>query len=233
MTVNERIILALDGFKNKEDLLLFAGEVAHRVYAIKLHEALDRFGPCLIRELRDLGARRVWPDMKFFDTPDTVRLRARAYRDLGADILTVHALGGTPMMRAAKESNLEIFAVTLLTSFRIANMPWISSIENAAYYLTCAAKAAGVDGVVSSVHTANAFAKLPEFKGLKFVTPGIRWEEDNADDHEHVTAPSIALEAGAQHIVVGRMVTLAPDPIAAFEWLDSEVRNLRKGDNDA
>lgn len=231
MTTNERLILALDGFEKKEDLLVFAANVGYRVYALKVHEALDRFGVGLIRELRDLGVRRVWVDLKFHDIPEIVLLRAKVYADAGADILSVHALGGMEMMLAARESGLETYAITLLTSLKEHEMcpPLSFSIQNTVCYLARLAKCAGMDGIVCSVQEADTIAKMPKMEGVKIVTPGIRFEGEETHDQERTASPIAALRAGAHHVVVGRSVTKAPDPIAAFEWLDREVRDFLHG----
>ena len=116
MLNEKRIILAADGLSLGQCLDL-ASEIGNWVYAIKIHSLYDQHGPTVVRGLLDAGANRVWVDAKLYDIPNTVKLRAQAIAESGADILTVHASGEVEMMMAAVEGGpAEVYAVTVLTS---------------------------------------------------------------------------------------------------------------------
>src|SRR3989344_5426153 len=97
--MQSKICLALDGLWSGPAIDL-ARTLASWVYAVKIHDLYDAEGPVVIRGLRNVGVKRVWVDAKLHDTPDTVGLRALALARNGARIITVHASGGVPMMKA-------------------------------------------------------------------------------------------------------------------------------------
>jgi orotidine-5'-phosphate decarboxylase len=181
-------------------------------------------GPEVVRALRDRG-RRVFLDLKFHDIPNTVAHAVESAAALGVELLTVHASGGTAMMRAAREAagrpgeGPAILAVTMLTSlsdFELAEA-WgregVSAADEVVRLATLA-RDAGMDGVVASVHELPAVHD--RVGGLLVLTPGIRLPGDAPGDQARVATPARAAQLGADYVVVGRSVSAAVDPAAAF-----------------
>ena len=182
-------------------------------------------GPSVVRELKRRG-HRVFLDLKLHDIPNTVRKAMAVLRDLGADIVNVHAAGTRAMMEAAAEGLTRpdgtrplLIAVTQLTSTDQAALtdellidrPMAEVVERYARN----ARAAGLDGVVCSpLEAAGVHAAC----GAQFltVTPGIRFAESEKGDQKRVMTPAAAKAAGSDYIVVGRPITAAADPAAAY-----------------
>lgn len=190
---------------------------------------MTREGAPLIRALVARG-HRVFLDLKWHDIPNTVAGAVRAARELGVAMATVHTLGGRRMMEAATAAaggELAVVGVTVLTSHdevsfgRAIGRPDLSLTDEVAR-LTDEAVSAGLSGVVCSpAEIAVVRQVLPE--GARLVVPGIRSEADPADDQVRVATAPAAASAGATHLVVGRPVLNAADPVAALARLMAEA----------
>jgi len=225
-----RVILAADEL-SIEQCLGLASKIGSRVHAIKVHNAFDAQGPTIVQQLHDAGAERVWVDAKLHDIPNTVRLRAKAIADSGAEIITVHASGEIEMMMAAVEAfPYEVFAITVLTSLNEEQAHLLHGQPSKAgvLYLARLAKLAGVAGVVCSPKEVGILAKRPELKGMKFIVPGVRSVGKDAGDQQRVDTPLNAIKAGATHLVVGRQITQVSDPVAALDALEAELDEVGK-----
>jgi orotidine-5'-phosphate decarboxylase len=199
-----------------------------------------RSGPAFVNELVDRGLD-VFLDLKFHDTPATVAAAVTAAGQLGAWLLTVHAAGGPAMLAAAREAAARagqapgathgplVVAVTMLTSLdqaayaRVAG-PGAPPLGAAAEALAAMAIEAGLDGVVTSAREARALRAALGPAPL-LVVPGIRpsWTESDHAGQARTATPAEALAAGASLLVLGRAVTEAPDPRAAFDRVRAEV----------
>ena len=199
-------------------------------------------GPQIVRDIVNSGAK-VFLDLKFHDIPHQIAGAARAATELGVSLFTLHATGGTEMMRRAVDAVAEtaqrsgttrpqVLAVTVLTSIDAQTLAEIgvnSTTEESVMRLVKLAEQAGVDGVVASPQEAAQIRKAvaPQFL---IVTPGIRPASGNAaDDQRRVSTPAAALAAGANYLVVGRPITAAADPVAAARQIVAEMANERSG----
>ena len=183
-------------------------------------------GPEIVRELKRRG-HPVFLDLKLHDIPNTVRKAMKVLSALDVDICNVHAAGTVEMMRAALEGLTRpdgtrplLIAVTQLTSTSEERMQRElligASINDTIVKYAQNAREAGLDGVVCSPLEA---AMVKDACGPDFltVTPGIRFADATADDQVRIPTPARAREIGSDYIVVGRPVTAAPDPVAAYE----------------
>lgn len=221
----KRIVVALDGIPLDQCLQLIR-KIGPRPYAWKVHDLWDREGPAVVLSLRDGGSGWIWVDLKLKDIPTTVANRARAVFDAGGHILTVHASGEIEMMQAAVGSGLNmILAVTVLTSLDEEQVHLLHGqpAKAAVLYQARLAKLAGVHGIVCSPQEVGILAKRPELKGMKFVVPGIRLAGREVGDQKRVDTPAATIKAGATHLVIGRPITQAPDPVAAFNDIAEEI----------
>jgi orotidine-5'-phosphate decarboxylase len=167
--------------------------------------------------------------MKFFDIGATVTAAVRGIAQFELDFLTVQ--GDPHVVRAARDgagaSGLKILAVTVLTSLDRADLDegLIRPGDLAEITLERAARAlaAGADGVIASPQEAAAIRALPEAAGKLIVTPGVRPEGAERGDQKRVASPAAALQAGADHIVVGRPIWAAPDPRAAAQAILAQI----------
>ena len=224
------VIVALDVPSTEEalDLVERIGEEG-RFYKVGL-ELYTRAGPSVVRELTGRG-RRVFLDLKLHDIPHTVQRATEAAAALGVDLLTVHAAGGPAMLAAAREAaddRVRLLAVTVLTSLKPDDMGrvWgrqIRSVREEVGRLADLAVECGMNGVVASSLEASW---LRGHVGDEFliVTPAIRPAGTDQGDQKRVGTPADAVRAGADYLVVGRPVTHAADPAAAFADLLREVR---------
>ncbi len=183
-------------------------------------------GPDIVREIKKRG-HRIFLDLKLHDIPNTVKKTMRVLSALDIDMTNVHAAGTIDMMKAALEGLTRedgtrplLIAVTQLTSTSEERMQKELLIgagitETIAHYASNA-KEAGLDGVVCSPLEASVVKKAC---GSEFVavTPGIRFADAAADDQVRITTPARAREIGSDFIVVGRPITAAADPVAAYE----------------
>lgn len=221
--ITPKIILAIDGLES-QNILHLVESVRERVYAIKLHEAVDA-DPALISQISSLGVR-VWVDYKLLDIPHTVGLRAKALKKRGAGIVSVHAAGGVEMVRAAVESGIpEVYAVTVLTSVKPETFAQEhgKSVQDVVIEYALRAAKAGAHGIVCSSHEVATLSTMPELKTLKLITPGVRSVGVVADDQSRVSTPKEALMTGATHLVIGREITRAHDPKKAFERIEADI----------
>ena len=186
-------------------------------------------GPAVVQQLREQG-KRVFLDLKFHDIPATMAGACRSAARLGAELITVHASAGSAALGAAQAAALEsaaaaglpaptLLAVTVLTSWEQARFASELAIGEplAAYVprLAQLAAAAGIGGCVCSpLEVAALRATHPEPFAL--VTPGIRPAGAALGDQQRVLTPAQAVAAGASQLVIGRPITAAPDPAAAF-----------------
>lgn len=194
-------------------------------------------GPDIVREIKRRG-HRIFLDLKLHDIPNTVRKTMKVLSGLDVDMTNVHAAGTIEMMKAALEGLTRpdgtrplLIAVTQLTSTseeRLHKDLLIGAgmTETIAHYASNA-REAGLDGVVCSPLEASL---VKETCGKEFlaVTPGIRFADAAADDQVRITTPARARETGSDFIVVGRPITAAADPVAAYNRCVEEF--LKKTD---
>lgn len=184
-------------------------------------ELFSRWGPEAVGELRGRG-KRVFLDLKLLDIPNTVSRAVRVVRELGADLLTVHATGGVRMLEAAAQAagpeneGIRILAVTLLTSLDPGEVEtvWgrqVSDTETEVIRLARLAQEAGISGVVASAMEAEPLRRALGSRAL-IVTPGIRLTGGDRHDQVRVATPAEAVRAGADYLVVGRPIIGHPDP---------------------
>ena len=220
------VIIACD-FSSKEQTLNFLDKFTGRKPFVKIGmELFYAEGPEIVRTIKERG-HRIFLDLKLHDIPNTVKKAMSVLRNLDVDMTNVHAAGTIDMMKAAIEGLTRedgtrplLIAVTQLTSTSEERMQKElligASINDTIVKYAENAKAAGLDGVVCSPLEA---AMVKEACGAEFmtVTPGVRFADGDVGDQVRVTTPERAKEIGSDFIVVGRPITAADDPVAAYE----------------
>ena len=220
------VIVACD-FSSAEETLAFLNRFGQERPFVKIGmELYYAAGPDVVRSLTARGYR-VFLDLKLHDIPNTVKKAMRVLSGLGADIVNLHAAGTRAMMEAALEgltrpdgSRPLLIAVTQLTSTDQERMEKELLIARPLDEVVIAyaqnAAAAGLDGVVCSPLEAG---KVHAACGERFltVTPGVRFADGEKGDQKRVTTPAQARELGSDYIVVGRPITAAADPVAAWK----------------
>lgn len=220
------VIIACD-FPDRERVLGFLDQFRDERPYVKIGmELFYAAGPDIVREIKARG-HSVFLDLKLCDIPNTVNHAMRVLRDLGADMINLHAFGTQKMMAAAVDGLTRpdgtrplLIAVTQLTSTteeRMKNELYIDRpLDEVVLGYAQNARAAGLDGVVCSPLEAG---KVHAACGASFltVTPGVRFAGGDVGDQARVTTPERARELGSDYIVVGRPITAAADPVAAYE----------------
>ncbi len=220
------VIIACD-FKSKEDTLCFLDKFTGRKPFVKIGmELFYAEGPSIVREIKERG-HKIFLDLKLHDIPNTVKKAMSVLSHLDVDICNLHAAGTVNMMEAAIEGLTRedgtrplLIAVTQLTSTDQESMEndllIKEPIDKVVMHYASRAKAAGLDGVVCSPLEAE---KVHTTCGKDFltVTPGVRFADGDMGDQKRVMTPADAKKIGSDYIVVGRPITAAADPVAAYE----------------
>lgn len=220
------VIIAFD-FAGAGDCMAFLDKFTGKKPFVKIGmELFYAEGPQIVRAIKERG-HKIFLDLKLHDIPNTVKKSMAVLSRLDVDMCNLHAGGAIPMMEAALEGLTRpdgtrplLIAVTQLTSTSeeimrrdlLINEP----IEEVVMHYAENAKKAGLDGVVCSPLEASAVhGRCGE--GFLTVTPGIRYADGDKGDQSRVTTPARAREIGSDYIVVGRPITAAADPVAAYE----------------
>lgn len=197
-------------------------------------QLLTEEGPEIVRDLVARGSN-VFLDLKLHEIPNSVAAAVRAAGKLGVGMVTVHASAGSAVLRAAVAAGLEfpglkVLAITVITSLTDEALPEIGlapSVRQQVERLARLAVACGCHGVVASAQEAGYLsAVLPP--GSFIVTPGIQLSRDDVTDQARVASPEFARNAGATHVVIGRSITQAPCPLAAFALATSAMTAERE-----
>jgi orotidine-5'-phosphate decarboxylase len=227
MEARDRLIVALD-VPNAVEACKLAGQIGEAAGTFKVGKQLfTAEGPQVVRDLVASG-RRVFLDLKFHDIPNTVAGAVAAAAQLGVSMLTVHASGGSRMLKAAVEaagSGPMVLAVTVLTSLNDADMAEIGisgRVGEQALRMAALARSCGCPGIVVSPNEA-AEIRRELGTGFAIVTPGIRPAGSQAGDQARFATPANAIRAGATHLVVGRPITGEKDPAAAARAVLAEI----------
>ena len=219
------VIIACD-FSSAETCLAFLDKFTEEKPFVKIGmELYYAEGPSIVKALKARG-HKVFLDLKLHDIPNTVKKSMSVLRDLGADIVNLHAAGTITMMEAALEGLIRpdgtrplLIAVTQLTSTSqermTADLLIDRPIDEVVLHYASNAKKAGLDGIVCSPLEAG---KVHDTCGAEFltITPGVRFADGEIGDQVRVMTPAQAKEIGSDYIVVGRPITAAADPVAAY-----------------
>jgi orotidine-5'-phosphate decarboxylase len=228
-----RLIIALDVSTAAEARKL-VGAVGEAAVFYKVGKQLfTAEGPQVVRDLTAAG-KKVFLDLKYHDIPNTVAGAVGEAAKLGVDMLTVHASGGGKMLCAAVEAakarpGMAVLAVTVLTSLGDDDLDKIGirgHVLDQVMRLAAIALTDGCHGLVASAREARQLRdEFCPIHGDDFllVTPGVRPRGADTGDQARVVTPAEAIAAGASHIVVGRPITGASDPAAAFREIVAEI----------
>ena len=220
------VIIACD-FDSKEKVMNFLSLFKDKKPFVKIGmELYYAEGPQIVKEIKERG-HKIFLDLKLHDIPNTVRKSMAVLSRLDVDMCNLHAAGATGMMKAAIEgltredgSRPILIAVTQLTSTDQQTMEddllIKEPIDKVVMHYAQTAKNAGLDGIVCSPLESG---KVHEACGKDFVTvtPGVRFAENDSGDQKRVMTPAEAKRIGSDYIVVGRPITAAADPVAAYE----------------
>ncbi len=231
---SERIIVALDCDFDRACQLadILSGKASWVKVGMTLYYAA---GPSVVAMLKEHGFK-VFLDLKFHDIPHQVEGAAYAAAESGADMLTAHAIGGPDMMRAALQGAEagaadigtdmpSLLGITVLTSIDADTLALTGvsrPLQEQVLSLAQLACTAGATGVVASPQEASALRDALGSEAL-IVTPGVRPRHSAHDDQSRVAAPAQAFSNGASHIVIGRPIIQADDPMAAFDEIAAEI----------
>ncbi|MBR4164536.1 MAG: orotidine-5'-phosphate decarboxylase [Solobacterium sp.] len=228
------VIVALD-FSNKKEVLDFLDKFGDKKPFVKIGmELYYAEGPEIVKEIKERG-HKIFLDLKLHDIPNTVEKAMRVLSRMNVDMVNLHAAGTTAMMEAAlrgltREDGTRplLIAVTQLTSTDQESMERDllikEPIDQVVMHYAVTAKNAGLDGVVCSPLEAG---KVHEAGGKEFltVTPGVRFADNDKGDQKRVMTPEQAKKIGSDFIVVGRPITKAADPQAAYARCIAEFVN--------
>ena len=189
-------------------------------------------GPDVVKAVKDLG-KRIFLDLKFHDIPRTVERAVKSGAKLGVDLMTIHSVGGKAMIRAAADAAAEfgangpkILAVTVLTSLDQTDLADVGIVgRTPAEQVVAMAKFAtenGAHGLVCSPKEVGTLSKMLK-AGTLFITPGVRPAGSAFGDQKRVATPAEAVRDGATHLVVGRPILAAPDPVAVAKAIRAEM----------
>lgn len=220
------VIIACD-FSSAEKTFEFLDKFTGRKPFVKIGmELFYAEGPSIVKEIKKRG-HKIFLDLKLHDIPNTVKKAMSVLSNLDVDITNLHASGTTAMMEAAIEGLTRpdgtrplLIAVTQLTSTNQESMEndllIKEPIDEVVMHYASNAKKAGLDGVVCSPLEAG---KVHERCGADFlaITPGVRFADGDIGDQKRVMTPAEANKIGSDYIVVGRPITAAEDPVAAYE----------------
>jgi len=240
MDTSRKVIFALD-VPTLTETQRFVKLLKERVGFFKVGlELFTAFGKEAVRTVQEEGGR-VFLDLKLHDIPHTVSRAAEEAVNLGVGMFTLHASGGLEMMHETAERTRKcaaklgrpsptILAVTILTSLDEGNLKEVGllgPVPERVVRLAELAQRAGVDGVVASPQEITLIRQHCGPK-ITIVTPGVRpaFAELSRDDQKRVMTAKEAISAGADYIVIGRPVRLAPDPLAAMDKVLEEIRSL-------
>jgi len=226
----DRLIIALDVSRASEAQKI-VNQIGDSASTYKVGKQLfTAEGPQVVRDLVASG-RKVFLDLKFHDIPNTVAGAVQSAAELGVSMLTVHASGGSKMLKAASEAAAVakvkplVLAVTVLTSLNDADLQELGlpvGVADQVLRLAGIARNAGCTGIVASAHEAASLRRnLGE--GFAIVTPGVRPAGTEVGDQTRVVTPADAFKAGATHIVVGRPITGDRDPSEAARRILDEI----------
>lgn len=220
------VIIACD-FPSAEQTLAFLDRFTGRKPFVKIGmELFYAAGPDIVRQIKARG-HKIFLDLKLHDIPNTVRRAMAVLSNLDVDLVNLHAAGTVEMMKAALEGLTRpdgtrplLIAVTQLTSTNQEALEQELLIEKPIDEVVMSyaenAKKAGLDGVVCSpLEAEKVHARCGE--SFLTVTPGVRFADGDRGDQKRVMTPEQAKEIGSDYIVVGRPITQAQDPVAAYE----------------
>ena len=220
------VIIACD-FSSKQETLAFLDQFSGRKPYVKIGmELFYAEGPAIVRALKERG-HQIFLDLKLHDIPNTVKKAMAVLSRLDVDMVNLHAAGTRAMMEGALEgvtrpdgSRSLVIAVTQLTSTsqeRMAEELLIPTpIDETVMHYAANAAQAGLDGVVCApLEAGKVHQRCGE--GFLTITPGIRFADGEKGDQVRVTTPAQAKELGSDYIVVGRPITQAADPVAAYQ----------------
>ena len=225
------VIVALD-FPSAQQALAFTEKFDQPIFVKIGMELFYATGPSIVETIKQQG-HKVFLDLKFHDIPNTVAGATKSCLNLGADIMNLHAGGGSKMMQAAAEAVKAdsaankplLIAVTQLTSTSAdmlrEELLITAKMEDTVLAYAQNAKNSGLDGVVCS---ALEVRRIKDSLGEDFitVTPGIRPADAEVGDQARVVTPQMARELGSDYIVVGRPITKADDPVAAYRQIKKD-----------
>ncbi|KGR73833.1 orotidine-5'-phosphate decarboxylase [Ureibacillus sinduriensis] len=226
--MNTKPIVALD-FPGEKEVFQFLNHFNESIFVKIGMELYLQEGPSIVQKVKEQG-HDIFLDLKLHDIPNTVKSAMKGLARLGVDLVNVHAAGGIEMMRGALEGleagtpagkkRAKIIAVTQLTSTTEEQMNQqqkisLTLLDSVLHYASIT-KEAGLDGVVCSVHEAGQIAESCGQEFLR-VTPGIRLPGGEAHDQKRIATPDGARKGGSSFIVVGRAITGADDPLAAYK----------------
>jgi orotidine-5'-phosphate decarboxylase len=229
--------------KSARDRLIVALDVGTRAEAISLARTLASFagwmkvglqlfaaeGPDLVRALRETGAH-IFLDLKLHDIPNTVARAVESAAKLEVEMLTLHLMGGSEMIRAAVDAApppLFLLGVTVLTSANSETLRATGIDDDVARQAARLAQLgieSGIGGLVASAHEIAPIRKAVG-ADVRLVVPGIRPRGSQPDDQKRTMTPAEAIKAGANYIVVGRPITGASDPAAAAQKILEELES--------
>lgn len=220
------VIIACD-FSSRQETLDFLDKFTGRKPFVKIGmELFYAEGPQIVREIKARG-HKIFLDLKLHDIPNTVKKSMAVLKNLDVDMTNLHAAGGSKMMAGALEgltradgSRPLLIAVTQLTSTDAQTLKDELLIDTPMAETVMSysenAKNSGLDGVVCSPLEAGAVHERCG-EGFLTVTPGVRFADGDVGDQKRVMTPAEAKKAGSDFIVVGRPITAAADPVAAYE----------------
>lgn len=243
--VHEQIMIALDfpGANLAESFLSHWKQEERKPFIKVGYQLFYAVGPKWVAERKEEGYS-IFLDLKLHDIPHTVAKGVESLSLLGVDLLTIHASGGSVMIQKAREAaeasaknghRIKLLAVTQLTSTdqqMLNNEIGIpSTVDECVIRYARLAQLAGADGVICS---GQEVARVKQATSPSFlaVTPGIRPAGGDMHDQKRVVTPAMAVQAGADHLVVGRPITQAANPVAAYRAILEELQQARSEMNE-
>lgn len=228
--MNSKVIVALD-FNSKNEVLNFIQELDPNECRLKVgKELFTAYGPEIIHLLHQHNFQ-IFLDLKFHDIPNTVYKAIKVAANLGVWMVNVHASGGREMLLKARAAINDsshkplLCAVTILTSMSerdVAEIGYVRTLKEEVIHLAKLSYECGLDGVVCSAYEAKSI-KIATNENFLTITPGIRLVDSITDDQTRIMTPINAINNGADYLVIGRPITMATQPLAVLNSINSEI----------